>query len=208
MLTVGAMSSTAVMSGREQSHPTRDPVHALIRGLEERFRKVSELLYDTRVPADVLREEVMPFVGEDVVFVDPWQTGGGREVYERGAAGFHCMLRFDFDITQLNVQLDEGQRKGRAIVDGVMNLRQFSWLYTYPLRTILVYDFTLEASEGGALRPVIHKHEEMWSLGDMIEAVPGVGWVYAKLFRPAFSRGFLAASARCERKRGARSSDA
>ena len=206
MLTLGAMSSTVGVSegeaGRQRRHSRGEAVHTLIRGLEERFRKVSELLYDTQVPADVLDEEVMPFVGEDIVFVDPWQTGGGREVYRRGAAGFHCMLRFDFDITQINIQLDEGQRQGRAIVDGIMNLKQLSWLYTYPLRTILVYDFTLEASsEDGALTPVIHKHEEMWSLGDMIEAVPGVGWVYARLFRPAFSRGFLAASAFCARRK-------
>lgn len=209
MLTVGAMSSTVAMAGREPRHSRNESTHALIRKLEERFRKVSELLYDTRVPSDVLNEEVMPFVGEDIVFVDPWQTGGGREVYQRGAAGFHCMLRFDFDITQINVQLDEDQRKGRAIVDGVMNLKQLSWLYTYPLRTILVYDFTLEApSEDGEPLPVIHKHEEMWSLGDMIEAVPGVGWLYARLFRPAFSHGFLAASAFCAWRKGARSSPA
>ena len=209
MLNLGAAMKTASMSDTEQAPASRGSAQrSLIPQLEERFRQLTHLLYDTRVPEHVLDEQLAPFLGEDVRFIDPWQTGAGRDTYRRGAAGFHCMLRFDFDITQLNVQLDEGQRKGRAIVDGVMNLRQFSWLYTYPLRTILVYDFTLEASEGGALRPVIHKHEEMWSLGDMIEAVPGVGWVYAKLFRPAFSRGFLAASARCERKRGARSSDA
>jgi|GEM_PF-1832913 len=167
---------------------------ALISQLEARFRKVTELLYDTRVPPDVLSEELAPFLAEDIVFVDPWQTGGGRETYRRGAEGFHRMLRFDFDITQLNIQLEEGQEQGRAIVDGVMNLRQFSWLYTYPLRTILVYDFTLERSVDGELQPRIHFHEEMWSLGDMIAAVPGVSWFYTKLFRPAFSVGFLAAS--------------
>jgi hypothetical protein len=35
----------------------------------------------------------------------------------------------------------------------------------------------------------------MWSLGDMIQAVPGLGWFYEHVFRRAFSRGFLAASA-------------
>ena len=38
-------------------------------------------------------------------------------------------------------------------------------------------------------------------LGDMIEAVPGVGWVYKTLFRPGFSYGFLAASALCRRNK-------
>ncbi|WNG50614.1 hypothetical protein F0U60_45680 [Archangium minus] len=176
----------------------------LIQSLEERFRRITELLYDTRVPADVLDEEVLPFLAEDVSFTDPWQRGAGRETYRRGAAGFHCMFSFDFDITQLNVQLEEGGLKGRAIVDGVMNLKQFSWLYTYPLRTILVYDFTLLAptSPGGDFKPLIHAHEEMWSFGDMIAAVPGVGWVYKNLFRRGFSYGFLAASALCRRVKG------
>ena len=198
MPTLGAMSKTSAMSGRPQNGSLNDAEHVLIRKLEERFRKLSELLYDTRVPADVLHEEVMPFVAEDVVFVDPWQTGSGRETYQRGAAGFHCMLRFDLDITQVNIQLGEDRRRGRAIVDSVMNLRQFSWLYTYPLRTLLVYEFSLaEPGADGQPRPLIHKHEEMWSLGDMIEAVPGIGMFYARVFRPAFSKGFLAASSFC-----------
>ena len=176
---------------------------ALIRALEERFRRISELLYDTRVPAQVLEEEVTPFLAEDVSFTDPWQSGSGKETYRRGAAGFHCMLRFDFDIFQLNIQLEEGHQRGRAIVDGIMNLRQFSWLYTYPLRTILVYDFTLQPAgdSGGLPRPLIHAHEEMWSLGDMIEAVPAVGWFYTNVFRKAFSYGFLAASELCRRRK-------
>ncbi len=177
---------------------------ALIRKLEERFRRVTELLYDTSVPAHVLDEEVLPFLAEDITFTDPWQRGSGRETYRRGAAGFHCMFSFDFDISQLNVQLEQGQQRGRAIVDGVMNLKQFSWLYTYPLRTILVFDFTLVTPSGSGedVKPLIHAHEEMWSFGDMIAAVPLVGWVYTNLFRRGFSYGFLAASAICGRARG------
>ncbi|MFL5358170.1 hypothetical protein [Archangium sp.] len=177
----------------------------LIRQLEERFRWLTELLYDTRVPSHVLDEELLPYLAEHVRFTDPWQQGEGRETYRRGAAGFHCMFSFDFDIFQLNVQLEEGGTGGRAIVDGVMNLKQFSWLYTYPLRTILVYDFTLVSSavSGGDVKPLVHAHEEMWSLGDMIAAVPGVGRLYTSVFRKGFSHGFLAASALCRRLRGA-----
>ena len=127
----------------------------------------------------------------------------GVELYRRGAAAFHTMFKFDFDVFQLNVQLDAHARTGRGIVDGVMNLRQFSWLYTYPLRTILVYDFTLLDVPRGDVRFLIHHHEEMWSLGDMIEAVPGVGWFYGKVFRRAFSKGFLAAGAVARRLRRA-----
>ncbi|MFE8602395.1 hypothetical protein [Archangium violaceum] len=176
---------------------------ALIRRLEARFRRMTEVLYDTSVPPRVLDEEVLPFIGEDITFKDPWQQGSGRETYRSGAAGFHCMFSFDFDIFQLNVQLEEGHRGGRAIVDGIMNLKQFSWLYTYPLRTILVYDFSLVGATVEELEPVVHVHEEMWSLGDMIAAVPGVGRFYTKVFRKGFSQGFLAASALCRRVRGA-----
>ncbi|MGZ3457517.1 MAG: hypothetical protein ACXU86_03325 [Archangium sp.] len=178
---------------------------ALIQELEARFRRVTELLYDTRVPAQVLEEEVLPFLDENVSFIDPWQRGVGRENYRRGAAGFHCMFSFDFDIFQLHVQLAEGHQKGRAIVDGVMNLKQLRWLYVYPLRTILVYDFTLPspAAAGGDVKPLIHAHEEMWSLGDMIAAIPLAGWFYTNVFRKGFSYGFLAASALCRRARGA-----
>ncbi|HEX5753215.1 MAG TPA: hypothetical protein VFZ09_43850 [Archangium sp.] len=184
-------------------NPEGNAERELIRRLEARFRRMTETLYDTSVPPQVLDDEVMPFIGEDITFKDPWQQGTGREIYRRGAAGFHCMFSFDFDIFQLNVQLEEGLRGGRAIVDGIMNLRQFSWLYTYPLRTILVYDFSLVGSTVEELKPVVHTHEEMWSLGDMIAAVPGVGRFYENVFRKGFSQGFLAASALCRRIRGA-----
>ncbi|HZI08552.1 MAG TPA: hypothetical protein VEZ71_31335, partial [Archangium sp.] len=83
------------------------PERELILKLEERFRRMTGLLYDTSVPPRILEEEVLPFIGENVVFTDPWQQGFGRESYRRGAAGFHCMFSFDFDIFQLNVQLEE-----------------------------------------------------------------------------------------------------
>jgi hypothetical protein len=184
----------------------RNGERALIPKLEERFRRMTELLYDTRVPFQVLNEEVLPFLDENVCFTDPWQRATGREKYRLGVAGFHCMFSFDFDIYQLHVQLEEGTRKGRAIVDGVMNLKQLRWLYTYPLRTLLVYDFTLSSptAPGEDLEPLIHAHEEMWSLGDMIEVIPLVGWAYTSLFRKGFSYAFLAASTLCCRARGIR----
>jgi hypothetical protein len=192
------------LNDRERAgNPQGNAERELIQRLEARFRRMTETLYDTSVPPRVLEEEVLPFIGENITFKDPWQQGTGRETYRRGAAGFHCMFSFDFDIFQLNVQLEEGLRGGRAIVDGIMNLRQFSWLYTYPLRTILVYDFSLVGSSVADLKPVVHTHEEMWSLGDMIAAVPGVGRFYKNVFRKGFSYGFLAASALCRRIRGA-----
>ncbi len=158
--------------------------------LESRFREISHLLYDTNVPMDVLDAQVMPFIADDVTFVDPWQTGSGRERYRLGLAGFHRMMRFHLDPVQVSVQLAAGGDKGRAIVDGVMHLRQFAPLLTYPLRTILVYDFRLDA----AGTPSIFFHEEMWSIGDMLAAVPFAGKLYERVFRKVFARGFLLAS--------------
>lgn len=184
---------------------------ALVGRLEERFRHITELLYDTSIPSHRLDEEVLPFVDQDICFTDPWQQACGREAYRRGAAGFHCMFHFDFVIRQLHVRLedpllDETARKGRALVDGVMRLRQLGWLYTFPLRTFLVYEFVLTAPGSDAPEPpfVIHSHEELWSFGDMLAAVPLLGWGYRRLFRPGFSRAFLAASAACQVARGAR----
>lgn len=173
-----------------------DRRHVLIRKLEEHFRRISLLLYDTTVPPERVDAEVRPYLDEHVRFTDPWQQAGGLKKYRLGAAGFHCMFVFDFDIFQVNVQLDDTARKGRAIVDGVMNLKQFQRIYTYPLRTILVYDFVITDAEAadGDVKFLIQAHEEMWSFGDMIEAVPVAGWVYKKLFRPGFSYGFLGAS--------------
>ena len=168
----------------------------LIQGLEDRFRRLTLLLYDTSVdPAD-LDAEIAPFLAAGVRFTDPWQSGGGRERYRRGAGGFHRMLRFQFELYQLNVRLDADGRRGRALADGVMHLQPIRQLPSYPLRTILAYTFEVtdpDARGGPAF--LIHDHEEMWSLGDMIEAVPVLGWFYGRVFRPAFSRGFLAASA-------------
>ena len=125
--------------------------------------------------------------------------------YRLGLAGFHTMFRFHFELMQLAVTVDADGRTGRCIADGVMHLKQFAPLLTYPLRTILTYEFTVDDA-GDDARPVafrIHRHEEMWSVGDMLAAVPVTGLLYAKLFRPAFARGFLAASWLSARLKGA-----
>jgi len=75
----------------------------------------------------------------------------------------------------------------------VMQLQLLEPLFTYPLRTILVFRFALD-DEG---QPQIYSHEELWSFGDMIAALPLLGSWYSGTFRPAFSRGFLLASRLC-----------
>ena len=78
-------------------------------------------------------------------------------------------------------------------MSGSMQRKQLSWLYVYPLRTLLVYDFVLP-DPAQPERFMITAHEEMWSVGDMVNAVPVVGAIYSRVFRPAFTRGFAVAS--------------
>jgi len=171
-----------------------------IRFLEEKFARITNLLYNTEVPPATLTDEVLPHLSEDVYFKDPWQVGGGKDRYTLGMKGFHSMFYFDFEIMQLNVSLREDDPRdqfieGRVVVDGIMNLKQFSWLFTYPLRTILVYKFKLNKNhkKNGRVHFEIFHHEEMWSFGDMIQNFPLFSFPY-ELFRNAFASGFLAAS--------------
>lgn len=163
---------------------------------EDHFRRLSELLYDTDVPLSRLDTEVTPYLDEHVTFVDPWQKGGGIADYRTGLAGFHAMLSFTLDITQVAVTADD--EGGRAIVDAVMHLRPVKQLPSYPLRTILTYRFRRTSGEGVPFK--ITHHEEMWSFGDMIQALPGAGVIYDRLFRRAFAKLFLGASRLSARK--------
>ena len=174
----------------------------MIGKLEAQFRQLSTLLYDTSVDPRIVDAEVAPLLDENVRFTDPWQQERGRGKYRLGLAGFHAMFRFTLDISQVSVQLAADGTSGRAMVDGVMNLQPLGQLFTYPLRTILVYEFAVTAGAGGEPQIRIHAHEEMWSIADMIAVLPMTGLVYRRLFRPAFARGFLAASWLSARARG------
>jgi len=145
--------------------------------LTRRFTELTHLLYDTAVPVPVLREKVYPHLAPDITFRDPWVRGSGLAQFWTGLRGFHAVIRFDFDILQMTVDLDDRGR-GRVLIDGVMNLNQLVF-YTYPLRTILVYEFEL-SPDGESFQ--ITSLEEMWSFGDLIENVPVVGRAY-EVFR-------------------------
>jgi len=168
---------------------------ALIHLLEQKFATINELLYTTSVSCDELEEKVLPYIADDVVFKDPWQEGGDKKLYGIGMKGFHNMLNFTFDTYQVGVRLNDDSATGRCIVDGMMNLRQFSWIYTFPLRTVIIYDFRLLDSPtlDGPQFEIFHQ-EEMWSYADMIDGIPGVSWVYTNLFRPAFGHLFVGVS--------------
>ena len=156
-----------------------DSQRLTIAELEDHFKEITLLLYDTDVPLSTMRDKVYGYISPNITFTDPWQTITGLPMYTNAAAGFHCGIFFDFDIYQLNVQMITN-KKGRCIVDGTMNLNQLRGMlripYTYPLRTLLVYDFVL-TDDGTSF--MITDHEEMWSFADLISNLPlGIGWSY------------------------------
>lgn len=78
--------------------------------------------------------------------------------------GFHNMMHFDWETYQIGVKLNAPDgATGRCIVDGMMWLKQFSWIYTFPLRSIIVYDFrVLQADGPDGPKFEIFRQEEMW----------------------------------------------
>ena len=165
---------------------------ALLHKLEDRFRELSLLLYDTAAPTAKVDAALRPCLAEEVRFVDPWQLASGKQRYRLGAAGFHALFSFHLEVFQVAIQLDERRSTGRAMVDSVMHLTPVKWLPGFPLRTILVYEFQLEDLTAATFK--ITSHEEMWSFAELISGAPGVGRFYDRVFRPGFAYGFLAAS--------------
>jgi len=192
-------------NGQAQTIANPNASRLSVRQLEARIGRLTELMYTTSVPLSTLEEEVIPCLSPDIQFVDPWVRVRGIQRFLAGLRGFHCVIRFDFDIVQLDVKLNEARDGGRAMVDGVMNLRQLRF-YNYPLRTILVYDFVM--TDGGR-NLQITKVEEMWSLGDMLQNAPLIGRVY-EVFRVisgyTISTMFWLACAISAKSRGSRPS--
>lgn len=171
---------------------------ALTRQLQERFRHLSLLLYDTSVDPELVDAAIAPLLAAHVTFTDPWQQASGRNKYRIGLAGFHALFRFKLELFQLSAQLSDDASHCRIMADGVMRLQPFGTWYTFPLRTQLVYECSL-AADG---TPTVLAHEEMWSLADLLAAVPVGGALYTRLFRPGFARVFLLACGLGARARG------
>jgi len=131
-------------------------------------------MYDTSVSLSELQEQVYPYLSKDIRFVDPFIRARGRNKFQVGLRGFHCAFLFDFRIDELRATLNERGDGGRVIVDGVMNLRSLR-VYSYPLRTILVYEFVL--TQGGCSLEITSQ-EEMWSVGDLAQNAPVLGPLY------------------------------
>lgn len=170
------------MTTKSNGHEQRPGVD--VPALERQLTELTHLLYDTSVPASVLKEKVYPHLAPDIEFRDPWVKASGLRHFWIGLKGFHAAIRFKFEICQLAVQLNERGNGGRVLVDGVMGLNQLV-VYTYPLRTQLVYEFTIPPN-GGPLQ--ITSLEEMWSFGDLIENIPGLKLPY-EVYRRCF--GYL-----------------
>lgn len=66
----------------------------LINQLEQKFTTINQLLYTTNVPNIELEERVLPYIAEDVVFKDPWQEGGNKNMYRIGMKGMPTYLLF------------------------------------------------------------------------------------------------------------------
>jgi hypothetical protein len=170
------------MQGRRRGHivnASRPNVPLTVENLHERFTHITRILYDTSVPMDVVERDIFPYIASNVRFFDPLVDVTGSRIFRMGRRGFYCTFKFDFDIAQVGIQLNERGDGGRAMVDGIMNLKSLV-VYTYPLRTVLVYDFTL-TDDGRGLS--ITRIEEMWSFGDLFANLPLVGRVYDKARR-------------------------
>ncbi|WP_437276140.1 hypothetical protein WME90_33515 [Sorangium sp. So ce375] len=142
--------------------------------LEDRFRRLSHLMYDTRVPIATLEKEVYPYLARGIEFVNPWRRVRGIETYQVGLSGVRGGCRFDLDVSQLNVRLFELRDAGRALVDSTLYLRPFPRC-TYPVRVILTYDFDM--IDGGESFEIT-RHEEMWRIGDILRSAPLLGRSY------------------------------
>lgn len=174
------ITTTVQDSNASHGHARR----LLIEKLSTRLTDITKTLYDTDVTPESMHELHHHFA-DDIFFKDPWQHGGGKDRYVLGLRGFHSMLNFDFTDFQAGVTLEEKKRgknyiEGKAIIDGIMNLRQFSWIYTYPLRTIIVYKFRLFVDNNfgnvSNTKPEdinfeIYFHEEMWSFGGITHVI-------------------------------------
>ncbi len=76
-------------------------------------------------------------------------------------AGFHNMSDFTFDLYQIGVTLNDDGSGGRCMVDGQMNLQRLFFLYTFPLRVVLIYEFRLRNRNDPQSLEIFY-HEEMW----------------------------------------------
>lgn len=140
-------------------------------------------MYDTGVSLERLDAEVVPFLSANIEFKDPVLSARGLAKIRTGMRGFHCAFRFELDIHQMTVDVENG----RALVDATMQLRSIPG-YCYPLRTALVYDFEVDTSG----EPRVTHIEEMWMLGDLVANAPlGVGALYDRVLRPASGLFFV-----------------
>jgi hypothetical protein len=76
------MSESLPIRSRNSANQTK-----LISQLERQFHTITQLLYTTSVPGALLERQVLPYIANDIVFKDPWQEGGSKELYRIGMKG-------------------------------------------------------------------------------------------------------------------------
>jgi hypothetical protein len=59
----------------------------IISQLERQFSTITQLLYTTSVPGALLDRQVLPYIADDIIFKDPWQEGGSKQLYRIGMKG-------------------------------------------------------------------------------------------------------------------------
>jgi len=76
------MSENLVIRPRNSANQAK-----LISQLERQFHTITQLLYTTSVPGALLERQVLPYIANDIVFKDPWQEGGSKQLYRIGMKG-------------------------------------------------------------------------------------------------------------------------
>lgn len=60
----------------------------LIKQLEQQFSTITRLLYTTSISGAELDRKVLPYIANDIIFKDPWQEGGDKQLYRIGMKGY------------------------------------------------------------------------------------------------------------------------
>jgi len=71
------------------AYRSRSPTNQakIINQLERQFNTITQLLYTTSVPGALLERQVLPYIADDIIFKDPWQEGGSKQLYRIGMKG-------------------------------------------------------------------------------------------------------------------------
>jgi len=58
-----------------------------INQLEREFTNIVQILYTTDIPGALLERQILPYIAKNIIFKDPWQEGGNKQLYRIGMKG-------------------------------------------------------------------------------------------------------------------------